>query len=234
MRFLTCLIGINLLLAGLAPAVNAIRFRTLCFRYQDNLKEVMAIGADGESIMEVPLYTVYSLPATMATTDGRAVFVLPDGETPDGKPKYKPVASVKLPPTKEVLFLFLPAGKESAAPYKVIAMADDPRSFPWGNVRMLNLANVPVRFHLGEYSGENAKIVKPGSAEMVGQVRKVNDFNMYNVVVEFYSENGFVPVSNTRWKSVAGKRDLAIAYIDPDTRRPLVNVYKDVEPSAAP
>jgi hypothetical protein len=234
MRFLTCLLGTILLLAGLAPAANAIRFRTLCFRHQGDITEVVALGADGESMVPVPLYTVYSLPATMATTDGNAVFVLPDGETADGKPKYKPVASVKVPPTKEVLFLFLPAGEGSKQPYKIVAMPDDPRSFPWGNVRMLNLSGVPVRFHLGEYSGQNARIVKPGATDMVSRVRKVNDFNMYNVVVEFYAKDKFVPVSNTRWKSVAGKRDLAIAYIDPDTSRPLVNVYKDVEPSAAP
>lgn len=235
MRILTCLIGTTLLLGGLAPAATTeIRFRTLCFCYQDQLKEVLTTGADAKTMLPVPLFTVYSQSASMTTTDGRAVFVLPDGKTPDGKPKYKTLASVLVPPVGEVLFLFLPAGKDAKQPYQVVALADDPRSFPWGNVRLLNLAMVPVRFHLGEYSGKMARTVKPGGVDMVSRVRKVDDFNMYNVVVEFGSPDGFLPVSNTRWKSVAGKRDLVIAYLDPESRKPLVNFYKDVEPALAP
>lgn len=234
-HFIHCLIGTTLLLGGLSPAVTTeIRFRTLCFRCQEQFKEVLAAGADGKTMLPVPLFTVYSLSATLPITDGRAVFVLPDGKTPDGKPKYKPLASVQVPPVAEVLFLFLPAGKDVRQPYEVVALADDPHSFPWGGVRMLNLAKVPVRFHLGEYSGSKARTVKPGGVDMVSRVRKVDEFNMYNVVVEFGTAEGFVPVSNTRWKSVAGKRDLVIAYLDPETRRPLVNIYKDVEPAAAP
>ncbi|MCX6878547.1 MAG: hypothetical protein NTW21_32745 [Verrucomicrobia bacterium] len=234
MRILTCLLGTTLMLGGLAPAATEIRFRTLCFRYQDQLKEVLAAGADAKTMLPVPLFTVYSLPATMTPTDGRAVFVLPDGKTPEGQPKYKPLASVVVPPVGEVLFLFLPAGKDAKQPYQVVALADDPHSFPWGNVRMLNLAKVPVRFHLGEYSGSKARTVKPGGVDLVSRVRKVDDFNMYNVVVEFGTPDGFVPVSNTRWKAVAGKRDLVIACLDPETRKPLVNIYKDVEPALAP
>ena len=231
-HFLTCLLGTTLLLGGLATAATAeIRFRTLCFRYQDPFKEVLAAGADGKTMLPVPLFTVYSLSATLTTTDGRAVFVLSDGKTPDGKPKYKPLASVVVPPVKEVLFLFLPAGKDAKQPYQVVAMPDDPRSFPWGNVRLLNLAKVPVRFHLGDYSGSKARTVKSGGVDMVDRIRKVDDFNMYNVVVEFGTAEAFIPVSNTRWKSVAGKRDLVIAYLDPESRKPLVNFYKDVEPA---
>lgn len=234
MHFLTCLIGITLVLGGLAPAATAIRFRTLCFRYQDQLKEVFTPDADGKTMLPVPLFTVYSLPATMTPTDGRAVFMLPDGKTPEGKPKYKPLASVLVPPVSEVLFLFLSTGKDAKQPYEVVALADDPRSFPWGNVRMLNLAKVPVRFHLGEYSGSKARTVKPGGVDLVSRVLRVDDFNMYNVVVEFGTPDGFVPVSNTRWKSVAGKRDLVIAFLDPETRKPLVNFYNDAEPALAP
>lgn len=221
-------------LAGPATAANTITFRTLCFRQQGDLSQVLATGPDGESMIEVPLYTVYSLPMKMSTRDGQAQFVVPDSAAGEDKPAHKPIANVKLPDSSEVLFLFLPAGKDAAQPYQVMALPDDSRSFPWGNVRMLNLANVPVRFHLGEHSGDQAILLPPGQLRMVGRVRKVNEFNMYNVVVEFQGSEGFIPVSNTRWKSVDGKRDLAIAFIDPDTRQPLVNVYKDVEPADAP
>ena len=232
--FLTCLIGTTFLLGGLAPAATTIRFRTLCFRYQDQLNEVFTPDADGKTMLPVPLFTVYSQSESMTLTDGRAVFMLPDGRTPAGKPKYKPLASVVVPPVSEVLFLFLPAGKDARQPYQVVALADDPRSFPWGSVRMFNLAKVPVRFQLGEYSGSKARTVNPGGMDMVSRVLRVDDFNMYNVAVEFGALDGFVPVSNTRWKSVAGKRDFVIAFLDPETRKPLVNFYKDVEPAAAP
>lgn len=217
--------------AAVAHAADTITFRTLCFRFQDDVNEVMALGADGEAMMKVPLFVLHSAPMKMVVKEGRAEFVVEDGKPAAGaKQAYRPIASVPLPAgAKQILFVFLPAGAQAKSPYKVVALADDPKSFPWGNVRMLNVADVAVRFHLGEYSGERATFLRPGQSAMVPRVRQVNENNLYRVIIEYYTANGFVPVSNTRWKSVDGKRDLAIAFIDPETKKPLVEVYKDAE-----
>ncbi|WOO40626.1 hypothetical protein [Rubellicoccus peritrichatus] len=215
---------------------RTITFRTLCFRHQDDVKEVKALGPDGQSLIPVKLYTTYSLPERMMLRDNQAIFVMEDGLSADGvSPKFRVVARTTVPSSvSQVLFVFLPAEKNASEPYKLIALQDDPKAFPYGNVRLLNLSPVPVRFHLGEQAGAKAKTVKPGGIEMVDRVQQVDDYNMYQVRIEFQGRKGFVPISSTRWKAADRKRDLAITYFDPDTKRPLVNVYKDVPPAAIP
>jgi hypothetical protein len=234
MRFLICLIAMTMLPGELPAASATIRFRTLCLRHQDEVRQLFAAGPDGKTLQPVPLFAVHSSPATMRTTDGNAVFLLPDGLTPDGKPQYKTAASAKVSGAGEFLFLFLPAGKDAAQPYKVVTLPEDSRAFPYGNLLLLNLAGVAVRFHLGEFSGENAITLKPGDRKMVERVRQVDAFNMYHVVTESRIGDRFVPFSSTRWKSLQGRRDLVIIHLDPLTRKPLVNLYKDAELSAPP
>ncbi len=91
-----------------------------------------------------------------------------------------------------------------------------------------------MRFHLGEFSGKSAIQLDPGKIRNVGKIRQLNSYNLYNVVVEFASKEGFIPVSNTRWKCADGKRDLAIAFIEPKSKQPVVNLYKDVRPADLP
>lgn len=234
MRFLICLIATTLLPGELPAAAATIRFRTLCLRHQGEVTRVFVADPDGKTLQPVPLFTVHSSPATMHTTDGNAVFVMPDGLTPDGKPRYKTAASAKVPDAGEFLFLFVPAGKDAAQPYKVVTLPDDSRTFPYGNLLLLNLANVAVRFHLGESSGERAITLNPSGRKLVERIRQVDAFNMYNVVIESRAGDRFVPFSNTRWKSVDGRRDLVIIYLDPLTGKPLVNLYNDAELSAPP
>jgi len=136
--------------------------------------------------------------------------------------------------------VFLPGGGEGEdRPYRLLALPDDERSFPWGQLRLFNMAPVPVRFHLGEYSGSRARTLEPGALDQIARIRKLNSYKMYNVVIEFQTKSGFVTTNNTRWKSIERKRDLAISFLDPKTRRPTVALFQDVrrqydEPPAAP
>lgn len=228
-----------LLAAALAcPAQEGTRqveVRTLCFQHVDDIKKVYVPGTEPGMLTEVPLYlSSYSLPQKLKVKDGTVAFAVPDA-APQNPGGHRVIARTKVPAdTTRALFLFLPGDDPAKEPYKVVTFADDTRSFPWGSVRLINLAKVPVRFHLGEFSGENAKTIAPGKLAVVPKVRKLNEFNQYNVLIEFQGPDGFVPVSNTRWKTVDGKRDLAIAYIDPAGMRPVVNLYEDIEPAKAP
>jgi len=217
-----------------AAGAETINFRALCFRHNADIKKVFAPGKDKGGMIEVPLFTsTYSDLAEMRIIDGRARFFLENLEATSEKDAYREIASAKVT-GKQMLFLFLPNPKESPAPYQVTPMADDTRSFPWGHLRIVNLSPAPVRFHLGEFSGKSAIQLDPGKIRNVGKIRQLNSYNLYNVVVEFASKEGFIPVSNTRWKCADGKRDLAIAFIEPKSKQPVVNLYKDVRPAELP
>jgi hypothetical protein len=241
------LIGLLVLLtvATCSAAVAAeqiIEFRTLCFEHQEGIKEVLIPSPKGKDkgMLQVPLYRAYSEKMKMRAEDGVAAFAV---EVPgvDGEPPtYRTVARAKLPDSRQVLFVFLPGGGEGEErPYRLLALADDEGSFPWGQLRLFNLAPVPVRFNLGEYSGSKARTLKPGALDQIAKIRKLNPYNMYNVVIEFQSKSGFAVTNNTRWKSIARKRDLAISFLHPKTRRPTVALFQDLrrqydKPDAAP
>ncbi len=222
--------------AALAQSGRTIKFRAVCFRHEKKIDKVL-VPAPGEKggVLEVPLYTSgYSDQMQMKTKGGVAVFSV---ENPDSKSEedlYLPVGTARVPASTPILFVFLPPAKGSKLPYRVMALPDDLRAFPWQGVRMLNIATVPAKFHLGEYADKKAITVAPGKIKAVPRVRKLNKYNRYNVLIEFKGKNGFVGVSNTRWSSVKGKRDLAIAYIDPKTHRPVVSLYSDVQPAELP
>lgn len=232
MRILISLIAAAACLTT-AGAQN-IKFRALCFRHNGEIKEVFTPGKEAGGMIEVPLFTsTYSDVAEMRLIDDRARFYLPNPNATSAKDAYRQIASVRTT-SQQMLFLFLPKEKDSPVPYQVIPLADDIRNFPWGHLRIVNLASGSVRFHLGEYSGKSAIQLDPGKVRTVGRIRKLNDFNLYNVLVEFATKDGFIPVSNTRWKCVDGKRDLAIAFIEPKSKQPVVNLYKDVRPAELP
>jgi hypothetical protein len=210
---------------------QTIEFRTLCFQHQEDIKKVLTSSPDGKGkdMLEVPINRAYSEKMKMTAKDGLAVFAVKVPGVDGEEPTFRTVAQAKLPASRQVLFVFLPGGGKGAKhPYRLLALADDERSFPWGHVRMINIAPVSVRFNLGEYSGTKARTLKPNTRDQVAKIRKLNPYNMYNVVIEFQSKSGFAVTNNTRWKSIARKRDLAISFIHPKTRRPTVALFSDL------
>jgi len=234
----TSILAIALLIpsAAFAQSTRAINFRAVCFRHEQKIDKVLVPSpSEKGGMLEVPLYTTdYSELRKMKIKNGIAVFSVEDPDSKDEKNPYRAVGSAKVPASSQILFVFLPPAKGSKLPYRVIALPDDLRAAPWRSVRLLNIAPVAARFNLGEFSGKNAKLLAPGKMTIVPRIRKLNKYNRYNVLIEFQMKNKFVGVSNTRWSSVKGKRDLAIAYIDPKTHRPVVNLYPDIQPAKLP
>ncbi len=216
-------------LASATAHADAINARTLCFSYQQDVKSVWVPTDREQTMTEVGLFTSgYSLPFKMMVNDGRAVFSRPsdDEETP-----YEALASAKLPDTSSVLFLFLPSGKEET-PYRVVALPDDSRKFPYGSIHLMNLSKEKVRVHMGEHNGPKAVALAPGKAKLVDEVTRLDDFNRYPVLAEYLTDEGFARFHNTAWRSIEGKRDLVIVFNDPASGRPRIQHYEDARPAS--
>ena len=63
---------------------------------------------------------------------------------------------------------------------------------------------------------------------------RVNKYKDYNFVIKLETPDGLYPVRQTRGKSVATKRDMAVVYLDPATQRAKVNLYTDIPPWSLP
>ncbi|GAA5477873.1 hypothetical protein Hhel01_01368 [Haloferula helveola] len=203
--------------------------RTLCFSYIDDVKSVFVPGERKGEMLEQELYTaVYSLPFQMRATGGKGVFFLPND---DPEKPYKALPAVELPATSEILFLFLPSPDKAKSPYRIVALPDDTRSFPYGSVRLMNLSNHNVRIHMGEHSGGKAVNLTPGKSRLVDSVRKVDGLNRYPVLSEYETDKGFARFHNTAWRSIKDKRDLAIIYTEPKSGHPRIKHYEDAAPA---
>ena len=228
--FIRSCIAAVVLSIGLHAQENAlIEARALCFQYVGDVKSVFVPGEKKDEMVEVPLFTsAMTEPFKMRATNSAGVFSLPneDPEVP-----YKAMPGAKLPSSSKVLFLFLPSPEPEKAPYRVVALADDTRNFPYGAVRLMNLHSKAIRFHMGEHNGARAIGLNPGKSHLVDGVSRVDDFNRYPVLAEYASEKGVAGFYNNAWRSVKGKRDLVIVYPDPSTGLPRLNHYEDAEPA---
>jgi hypothetical protein len=225
-----------LLLALAAPLAaqqtRKVTLRTLCFAHVNGVKKVFLPGPEPGTLAEVPLYTeVFSLPVEATITGGKASFFLSEAAPAPGKPRPA-LPAVNVPDSPTVLFLFLPNPGKPEAPYLVVPMADDQTAFPLGTTKAMNLTPANVRFDLGEFAGAKGVVVAPGKTAIIEPVKKVNHLNQFDAKVMYeVKPKEFVEFYNSRWRSVAAKRDIAIAYLDPQSKNPMVNLYEDAPPA---
>jgi hypothetical protein len=220
---------IGLCLSASAQQTRKIALRTLCFTHVDQVQKVFVAGSEPGSSTEVTLFTeTFSRPVEVVAVDGKLTFALaPHPATPPKEP-VPALPAVKLPEGSKILCLFLPNPGKKGQPYQVVALADDLASFPLGSVKLMNLTPAVLRFDLGEHAGDKGVTVAPGKTSLLASVRKVNHLNQYDAKGLYQMKPGeFVQFYNSRWRSVAAKRDIAIAYLDPQSKQPMVNLYED-------
>jgi hypothetical protein len=228
-RFLVLMLA---LAAPLSAQTRKVTLRTLCFSHVNGVKKVFLPGPEPGSLAEVPLYTeVFSLPVEVNITGGKASFLLSEAAPEPGKQRAA-LPAVNVPDSSKVLFLFLPNPGKPEAPYLVVPMADDESAFPLGTTKAMNLTPANIRFDLGEFAGAKGVVVAPGKTAIIESVKKVNHLNQFDAKVMYeVKPKEFVEFYNSRWRSVAGKRDIAIAYMDPQSKKPMVNLYEDAPPA---
>lgn len=225
-------IALLLLTSLLAASVTAaqdtrkVTVRSLCFAHVGGLKTAEFVQPDGATL-EVPLWLGEPSDDIRLEAKGNTLaFFDPDAPQEDNP---KPIATGTLGAAARQLLFFVPSGQKSPA-YRVLAFPDDQRAFPMGNTRLLNLAKVPAIFKMGEHAIK----VAPGRASIAPMPRKVNKYNDYNFEIVLETEKGLYPVRQTRGRAVKSKRDMAVVWIDPSTKRARVNLYTDIPPWSLP
>lgn len=227
---------LGLALTAAAQETKKVTLRTLCFSHVDQVQKLYLAGPEPGTSVEIPLYTeTFSLPVETVSLGGKMTFALAPPPTQPGAAPPPSLPAVSLPDSSKILCLFLPNPGKKGQPYQVVAMADDLTSFPLGSVKMMNLTQAILRFDLGEHVDKKGITVAPGKTGLLSSIRKVNHLNQYDAKVLYQVKPGeFVPFYNSRWRAVAAKRDIAIAYVDPVSKQPMVNLYEDAPPVVIP
>lgn len=193
------------------------------------VKEVQLQTSNGEAV-KIPLYTSTFSKEFEVTLEGNLLnFLLPETSS-NAEPLM--AASAMARETQRQLFLFLSSKKSAGAPpYRVLVFDDSENEFPMGSTRLLNLANNHVRFVIGEHSRD----LKPGGVDSIPQAMKRNATNQAAVEISFQQTDGnWNPISSTRWLSLPNQRSWVIAFIHPESGRPMVHNYQDQPPWRLP
>ena len=206
-----------------------VAFRTLCLERLAGFETVVIPGKTPEDVVKFELFTDVSPVVEGVFMTGEAAFYIDKPPGPDGKPVRELVGKTSLGNGERQLFLFHPSPPGAGGlPYQVRAFDDDTTSFPMGSVRTINLAPVPVRFML---SGELTPQIPPGKYAQFPHSKKINDYTMYPVVVEFLSGNGeWVAGQSVSWKAADRRRDIVVTSVDPRFQQPAVRMFSDFPP----
>lgn len=212
-----------------AEGVRKVSFRTLCLERVVGIESVSIPGVNPPDIRKFELYTdVSPLVEGVFKTD-EAAFYIEKPPGPDGKPVWELVGKTPMGKSDRQLFVFTPGEVgEGKLPYLVRSFDDDIKSFGMGHVRAINLAPVPIRFIL---SGDTTPQIPATKYALFPHSKKVNDYDMYPVEVEFLGDNGkWVTGQSVSWKATDLRREIVVTLIDPKYKRPAVRMFTDFPP----
>lgn len=146
-----------------------------------------------------------------------------------------PAATATIPAgAKSVLLLFVATPKAPNAdaakslPWRVLAIEDSPKNFPFGGAYVANFCNNDIRFEIGEHKG----VLPPDGGRGFPIPKQLDAFNMAPLLVETQQDDKWRTANETSLRFLPGTRYLIFAHADPASGRPRVNTYQDMEPAA--
>jgi hypothetical protein len=145
----------------------------------------------------------YRLPSTPEITFYHLV------KNPDAPVERVPVAMAHLNESSPLsLLLFLP---DPAVPdsYRIVSMADDPKSFPDQSCRFINLTAVSISATVGDKT-----IVIPGGADSLVKPQFTKGENSHYTTIYVDIHDGKVILSSNNWVFRSGQRTLVCIFLD--------------------
>ncbi len=229
-----------LLLAGCLlamPAVSAaemVSVRALCLQHVDGLKDVKLLSGSAKNPILTPVKlftTTYSDQVSVPMDGGKKMTFVVEEKNEDGEDVLKIVAEGPLSRGNRQLALFIPAPEGSKTPYRLKVIDESEAKFPMGSTLIFNLSTSSARFMIGEHRKE----LKPGELGLIPLATQTNDFNQCTVRVFVTSRDGeWTPVSSTAWMATREMRSLALTYIHPRSKKPMVQCIQETPPWKLP
>lgn len=169
-------------------------------------------------------------PQASITTDG-ALNLYKSAVLDTTNPKAGLAASAKVPAgATRLIALLVPAPSGTTPPYRMAFIDDDPKTFRWGESRVVNLTSVDFAVEVGEH-----KIKVPGGKiTELPEVKKLNEYSQAQT--NFYYQNG------EAWDLAAEKqlpflnsiRRIFLIYKTPEAISPDIRTIMDNVPVEIP
>lgn len=125
-------------------------------------------------------------------------------------------ATIKIPAgLSRLIVIIVPAAQGTVPPYRMVVIDDDPKSFPWGGSKVVNLTPSELSLEVGDQ-----KLPLPG--DKVTAVPKVTKLDEYN-----RAQTNFFYKQNDQWVIAS---ELQMQYLD--TLRRVFVIYHTPDASA--
>jgi hypothetical protein len=142
------------------------------------------------------------------------------------KPLKNLAATAKVPDSlTRAIVIIIPSDKESPTPYRMVVLDDDPKAFPKGETRVLNMTALPLAMKAGEHA-----VKLPAAKITTLPVLKKLD-HMNRAPTEFYragdSANEWILFAERPMQFSRNSRNLIVIYQTAGLKEPRVRTLAD-------
>lgn len=143
------------------------------------------------------------------------------------KPLANLAATVKVPTGQgRAIVVILPAGK-ATPPYRLVLIPDDPKTFPWGQSKAVNLT--PTEFAIE--AGEHKLPLPSGKVTEIPKVTKVDEFNRAQTNFYFKQDKRWAIAAERQMQYLPALRRVFLIYQSPGALAPDVRTIVDQLPA---
>ncbi len=184
------------------------------------------VGKPGEAMAPLKLAEEGLTDPQKVTPENGSLNLFSTATVDKNNPQASLAATVKIPAgSNRLIVIILPGGKGSP-PYRMVVLDDDPKSFPWGESRAINLTSVDFALEVGDQ-----KVLLPGGKiTAVPKVTKVDEYNRAQTNFYYKQEDQWVVAAEREMQYVAMLRRVFLIYKTPDALAPDVRTILDQPP----
>jgi hypothetical protein len=183
------------------------------------------IGKVGESLVPLKLADEGFTEPQKITPENGSLNLFSSATVDKNNPQASLAATVKVPPgATSLIVIIIPAPQ--GTPYRMAVLEDDPKSFPWGQSKAVNLTPVDFALEVGEH-----KISIPsGKIIPVPKVTKLDEYNRTQTNFYYKQGNQWVVAAERQMQYVGTLRRVFLIYKAPAAVGPDVRTIVDQPP----
>lgn len=228
-KILTALISVSSVLVSVAAAQESSLSSIRAVLHDPSNHEIkFYVGKPGEAMEALKLVEEgLGEPQKVQVTNG-SINLFSSAAVNPANPQASLLASIKVPSTAaaSLIVIILPSPKGGATSYSGIAISDDPKSFPWGQSKAVNLTPVEFAIEVGEH-----KLPLPaGKITDVPKVEKVNEYHRAQTNFYYKQDNQWVIAAERQMQYLNTLRRIFLVSKAPNALSPDVRTIVDQPP----
>lgn len=202
-----------------AQTPRELEVRTLCFSYSNRVKEVTLAGdVEGQSQVKCQLVKYLEPRQEKMTVIDNQILLGKQGDN-----GFESWGKVKIEKgISEVLLVFFPLPDE-AKPYQVVAFNDSSKGFPLASFQIANMSPKTLRLIVGE----NPIQIKPGEVKLLSEFKNKKANGQVSYYAYYQDGNEWQRLSTGFWDVIPNKRNLQIAFGNPQSKTVEIRGYED-------